>query len=80
MLNNLNIKQIQTQNQYTLIEQSILPVQIHSISSAEANFLPLIYSEFTTSCSNSMHYSQNYSQDHCQNNPEALKLILYCKT
>ena len=27
----------------------------------------------------SMHYSQNYSQDHCPNNPGALKMIPYCK-
>ena len=27
----------------------------------------------------SMHCSQNHSQDHCQNTPGALKVILYCK-
>ena len=26
-----------------------------------------------------MHSSHNYSQAHCQNNPGALKMILYCK-
>ena len=42
--------------------------------------LALLYSEFPVIllyyAPISMHYSQNYSQDHCQNNPEALKMML----
>ena len=46
-------------------------------------FLALFYSEFPVILLSyapiSMHFSQNYSQDHCQNNPGALKILLYCK-
>ena len=47
--------------------------------------LALFYSEFPVlllryaPISMPWYYSQNYSQDHCQNNPGALKMILYCK-
>ena len=29
---------------------------------------------------NFMHYSQNYSQDHCQNNPVTPEMIFYCNS
>ena len=47
--------------------QSFVPYGSYSIQ----NFLCIILLQFLCSI-------QSYSQDHCQNNPGALKMILYC--
>ena len=50
--------------------------QLYGWGNYAYNSLHYFYSEFPVI---PLHYAQNYSQDHCQDNPGALKIIIYCK-